>query len=147
MPHTFAQNIVHLVFSTKERQRFIRAEFQPRLWTYTAGVCKNLDIHVREIGGMEDHIHLLIQIPAKVALAKAVVGIKANSSRWVNDQGHKFGWQEGYGAFSVSASIAPTVERYIRNQREHHRKMNFEQEFLALLKKHEVEFDSRYVFG
>jgi putative transposase len=147
MSHSYAQNIVHIVFSTKERRKIIATEFQSRLWDYVGGICKNLGIFVQEIGGMEDHLHLLIQIPASLSLAKAVVGIKANSSRWANEKGHRFAWQEGYGAFSVSASVAPTVARYIRNQAEHHRKMSFEQEFVALLKKHGVEFDPKFVFG
>jgi REP element-mobilizing transposase RayT len=112
-----------------------------------AGICKNLDIFVHAIGGMEDHIHLLLQIPPTLALAKAVVGIKSNSSRWVNEEGIRFAWQQGYGAFSVSASVVPAVDRYVRNQQAHHRKMSFEQEFVALLKKHGMEFDSQFVFG
>jgi hypothetical protein len=81
-----------------------------------------------------------------LALAKAVLTIKANSSKWAHQAGHKLAWQEGYGAFSVSASV-PAVIRYIRGQEEHHRKMNFEEEFVALLKKHNVEFDPKFVFG
>jgi len=147
MSHTYAQNVIHIVFSTKERRKLISAEFRPRLWTYTAGICKNLDIFTHGIGGMDDHIHLLLQIPPVMALAKAVMGIKANSSRWAREEGQSLEWQRGYGAFSVSASLIPTVLRYIRNQEAHHRKMSFEQEFLALLKKHGVEYDPKFVFG
>jgi putative transposase len=89
----------------------------------------------------------LIQIPSTLALAKAVLTIKSNSSRWARERGERVEWQEGYGAFSVSASNLAVVERYVRNQAAHHRKMSFEEEFAALLKKHGVEFDARYVFG
>jgi len=147
MAHSYAQNIVHLVFGTKERRPVIADEFRPRLWAYVVGVCKNEGVFVHAIGGVADHIHLLIQIPATLALAKAVATIKANSSRSASEQGHRFSWQQGYGAFSVSASVVPTVVRYIRNQEAHHRKMSFEAEFVALLKKHGVEFDPRFVFG
>jgi REP element-mobilizing transposase RayT len=147
MSHTYAQNVVHVVFSTKDRRKVISSEFQPKMWAYAAGICKNLGIFVHAVGGTEDHIHFLIQIPATLALAKAVSAIKSNSSRWANEGGQKFAWQQGYGAFSVSASIVPAVVRYIRNQEAHHRKMSFEEEFLVLLKKHGVEFDREFVFG
>ena len=147
MSHSYAQNIVHLVFSTKERRKLIPPEFQPALWAYVAGICKKNEVFVHAVGGMDDHIHSLIQVPAKLALAKAVLTIKSNSSRWMHEGGHKMEWQAGYAAFSVSASNVATVEQYIRNQAAHHRKMNFEEEFVALLKKHGVEFDASYVFG
>lgn len=147
MSHTYAQNVVHVVFSTKDRRKAISAEFQPKLWAYAAAICKNVGILVHAIGGMEDHAHFLIQVPPSVAVAKAVLTIKSNSSRWANQEGHKLAWQEGYGAFSVSASIVPTVIRYIQNQEAHHRKMSFDEEFVALLKRHGVGFDPKFMFG
>jgi putative transposase len=112
MPHSYAQNVVHVIFSTKDRRRLLSKEFQPKLWAYVAGVCKNHQMHVDAIGGTDDHIHLLIRIPAAVSVAKAVLTIKSNSSKWANEQGRRFTWQEGYAAFSVSASLVPRVARY-----------------------------------
>ncbi len=99
------------------------------------------------VGGIEDHVHLLFHLPPTLTLSKAISIIKANSSKWMNEHGRGFAWQEGYGAFNVSASKVDTVAEYIRNQREHHAKMSFEDEFLALLKKHGIEFDMKCVFG
>ena len=111
MSHTYAQNTVHVVFSTKDRAATITPEFQLQLWAYTAGICKALGVRVHSIGGAEDHIHLLIQIPPVLPLAKAVLTIKSNSSRWGHQKGLKFAWQEGYAAFSVSASNVPAAIR------------------------------------
>jgi REP element-mobilizing transposase RayT len=147
MSHTYAQNVIHVVFSTKDRRKIISREFQPTMWAYVAGICKKHAIFVLSIGGSDDHIHLLIQIPPALSLAKAALAIKSNSSRWVNDQGNEFAWQEGYAAFSVSSSNVPAVIRYIRNQESHHRRMDFDAELLALLKKHGIEFNPDFVFG
>ena len=119
MSHTYTQNHLHVVFSTKERKKIIQKSFQAKLWSYIAGVARNDGFLVIANGGMEDHVHLLIQLPAKLALAEPVATIKANSSRWVNEHASmvssKFSWQEGYGAFSVSASKLATVTCYIEN--------------------------------
>ena len=147
MSHTYAQNVVHVVFSTKGRRKAIDHDLRPKLWAYVTGICRKLDIYVHSVGGMEDHLHLLIQIPPVLTLSKAVATIKANSSRRASEEGHKFAWQEGYAAFSVSASVIPAVIRYIRNQEEHHKKMDFDAEFVALLKKHGIAFDPKYVLG
>lgn len=147
MSHTYSQNHLHVVFSTKERQKLIAPPVQPKLWGYMAGIARNHDFLVLANGGMEDHVHLLIQLPPVLPLAKAVSFLKANSSRWMSDRGMKFAWQEGYGAFSVSASNLGAVERYIANQAQHHRKMTFEDEFVGLLKKHGIPFDPKHVFG
>lgn len=147
MSHTYFQNVMHVVFSTKERQKMIPAEMKERLWSYTAGICKRQKVFVHAIGGMEDHIHLLLQFHATIGISEAIKKIKANSSGWMSDEIGKFAWQEGYGAFSVSKSNIAAVIRYIQNQEKHHRKMTFEQEFVALLKKHGIEYDPKYVFG
>jgi putative transposase len=134
-------------FSTKDRRRIIPAEMKERLWSYTAGICKRQNIFVHAIGGVEDHIHLLLQFPATIAVSDAIKKIKANSSGWLADEIGKFAWQAGYGAFGVSKSNTASVVKYIKNQEQHHRKMTFEQEFVALLEKHGIEYDSRYIFG
>jgi putative transposase len=147
LSHTYAQNHLHVVFSTKERKKIIEPAMQPRLWAYMAGTARNHEFLVLANGGMEDHAHLLIQLPPVLALAKAVSLLKSNSSTWMKDHGLNFSWQEGYGAFSVSASNLEAVKRYIANQEKHHRKITFEDEFITLLKKHGIDYDPKFVFG
>ena len=130
MSHSFSKNHQHIVFSTIERRKIIPADLQPRLWAYCAGICRNHDMFVGEIGGMDDHIHLLIELPAILAVADAVRLIKSNSSTWMREMTKDFGWQKGYAAFSVSASNRTSVKAYIRNQPDHHRKLDFKQEFI-----------------
>ena len=147
MAHSFTRNHVHLVFSTKDRRNSIAKEWQPRLWAYLAGICKNHEMIALSVGGTENHVHILFHVPPILALAMAVALLKANSSKWMGEHGIKFSWQEGYGAFSVSSSNLDQVTRYIQNREAHHRKTSFEDEFRALLQKHGVEYDSKYVFG
>jgi REP element-mobilizing transposase RayT len=99
------------------------------------------------VGGTQDHVHLLFHLPPSLALAKAVLLLKSNSSKWMGEQGREFSWQEGYGAFSVSSSNLNAVMRYVQNQEAHHRKIGFEEEFRAILKRHGVEYEPKYVFG
>ena len=147
MPHAYAQNLIHLVFSTKHRRPQISVKRQKQLWEYIVGIGVNHKIMVVAVGGMEDHIHLLFGLPATMTLAKAVQVLKANSSRWMNEHDSAFSWQEGYGAFGVSASNKKAVIEYIQTQSEHHRNRTFEEEFVFLLKKHEVDYDPEWVFG
>ncbi|HWX53444.1 MAG TPA: IS200/IS605 family transposase [Verrucomicrobiae bacterium] len=142
MANTYVQSLVHIVFSTKDRHPIITQ--QSELWAYMAGICNTEKIFVHEICGMPDHAHLLIQQPPTMALSDIVYKIKTGSSQWM---GPKFAWQRGFGAFSVSASNIDPAVRYIRTQEKHHKKMTFEVELLALLKKHKVRFDPKYVFG
>jgi putative transposase len=145
MSHTYIQNVVHIIFSTKNRAPTITPALRPQLWNYIAGICHSQKIFCHAIGGTADHLHLLIQIPADIPLAKSVNTIKSNSSRWMTQNGPKFSWQENYAAFSVSHSVLPAVIRYINSQEHHHRRMDFSAELLALLKKHDVAHDPKHV--
>ena len=144
MAHTYASNFIHCVFSTKERRSLIPADRMAELHAYMGGVAHVEGFSLIAAGGTADHVHLLFVLPAPYSLARAVQKLKGSSSRWM---GHGFSWQEGYGAFSVSPSQVPVVQRYIQNQEEHHRKRNFEQEFVALLRNCGIVYDERYVFG
>jgi putative transposase len=133
LPHTFSSNLVHIIFSTKDRRPFI-TQCEP-LWAYIRGIAKNHDIPLLAVGGMPDHAHILVALPPTIALAQVVVKLKANSSRWIKGQVHSFAWQEGYAAFSVSPSQADVVAHYIARQALHHAQRDFAAEFAALLRK------------
>ena len=145
--HTFARIHIHLIFSTKERQKLIPKEMQSDLWSYMGGICHNKGIEPIAINGTDNHAHLLFHLPPAIALAKAVNLIKTNSSGWMSEHMKRFAWQDGYGAFSVSESNTQSVINYIRDQEKHHRKITYEQEYLTFLKKHRIKFDPRYIFG
>jgi putative transposase len=149
MSHSYVSNLMHCTFSTKERYPFIDSELESRLWPYIGGIARENRMKALAIGGTLDHIHALLSLPGTMSFAKAVQLIKGGSSKWVHDtfpRYKKFEWQEGYGAFSVSASQVQRTIAYIQAQKQHHRKRTFEEEFLELLDKHGVEYDSRYVF-
>jgi putative transposase len=147
MSHTYFQSIMHVVFSTKDRRNLIPSAMKDRLWSYAAAICQRQKVFVHAVGGMEDHIHLLLQFPAMVSVPKAINALKVNSSGWMADHTGAFAWQEGYGAFSARKSNIAKVIRYIRSQERHHKKMRYEEEFIALLEKHGIECDPKYVFG
>jgi len=149
MPHSYVSNMVHYIFSTKERFPSIDQELEARLWPYIGGIARENGMRALAIGGTNDHVHALLSLPATLSVAKAIQLIKGGSSKWIHDQlpkHRKFAWQDGYGAFSASASQMKSVVRYIDGQKEHHRKRTFEEEFLDFLDKHGVEYDRRYVF-
>lgn len=127
----------------------IGADWHERLYAFIGGICRDLGAQLIAGNGMEDHAHLLVRYPPDLAHAVLLREVKARSSRWIHEtfaEQQSFAWQRGYGGFTVSKSNVPEVEQYIREQAAHHRFMSFEDEFLALLRKHEVEFDPRYVF-
>jgi putative transposase len=146
MSHTYCAQFVHVVFSTKERRDLIPPNLEPRLIPYLAGTIKKLGLDSLAIGGTANHLHILMLLRPTIRVAEAVQKIKANTSRWLGEQGIQFEWQKGYGVFSVSPSMLPTVAAYIENQKEHHRARTFENEFLALLRKSGVQFDEADAF-
>ncbi len=149
MPQSHSQVIIHTIFSTKNRQPFIRPEIEPELFAYMADSIKRDGGIPLLINGVADHVHLLSTLPRTVTQAKLVENIKRNSSRWIKSKGvgyQKFAWQSGYGIFSVSPSKKASVEQYIANQKEHHKTETFQDEFRRFLRNHGLDWDERYVW-
>ncbi|MFO1003651.1 MAG: transposase [Planctomycetaceae bacterium] len=150
MPQSLVKNLIHLVYSTKERRLWIPKDVQERLWAYQAGIFANLHSPALIIGGFDDHVHALFSLSKNHALKDVVEEVKKSSSKWMktNDgTGNAlFSWQAGYAGFSVSQSNIPVVKEYIANQVEHHLRITFQDELRLLFQKHEVEFDERYVW-
>lgn len=149
MGHTYTSTLMHCVFSTRERRNLIPAEIQPELWSYVGGIARQHGMKVLAVGGTENHAHVLLSLPATIPLSKALQEIKAISSKWMRDSHgqSEFAWQEGYGAFSIGATQIDAATAYICRQQEHHRKRDFQAEFLLFLKKNGLEYDPRYVWG
>ncbi|MFL6439762.1 MAG: IS200/IS605 family transposase [Terriglobales bacterium] len=147
MSHSTTTNLLHLVWSTHSRKNSIPEELLQQLWDYFTGTGYNKRIPVIAAGGICNHVHLGIELPPTIKLSDAISAFKANSSRWLKEQGVKdFSWQNGYGAFSFGIPEVDQVRRYIHNQAERHRKCTFEEEFLELLKRAGVNYDPRHVF-
>jgi len=146
MSHTYATNLVHCVFSTKGRIDSIPNGIRERLYAYLFGIARNLGIEILAMGGTANHIHILMALPAKFPLSYAVRDLKANSSRWMTENGPRFCWQEGFGAFSYSHSQLTDVIRYIQNQVQHHEVKGFREEYLEFLQKFQVPYEERYLF-
>ncbi len=141
--------LLHAIFSTKFRKPLLAEQWRDDLFAYIGGIAADHKAILLKAGGIDDHIHLLLRIHPQFAISKTVQLLKANSSKWINEQHKmrgKFQWQRGYGAFSVSQSMAEVVKEYIANQEEHHREQSFETEYLGFLKKHGIEYDPKYVF-
>ena len=150
MAHTFASSLFHCTFSTKGRRRLVTLELQKRLWPFMGGIARENKMRALIVGGVEDHVHLLLSLPTTLSIAQALQRIKGGSSKWIHETFPKhrnFAWQEGYGAFSIGISQIEETKRYIANQREHHRRRTFQEEFLAFLEKHGIEYDPRNVWG
>jgi REP element-mobilizing transposase RayT len=140
---------VHITFNTKYRKALIHPEIEEELFKYLGGICKNLECNPVKVGGHEDHVHILCLLSQKIALMKLIEEVKSHSSKWIKTKGDtlkNFYWQNGYGAFSVNPDEIDVVKRYIANQKEHHKKRTFKEEYLAFLKKYNVDYDERYVW-
>jgi REP element-mobilizing transposase RayT len=145
---SYVSSYFHCVFSTKERRPLIPQPLRERLWPFLGGIARQNAMKAVEIGGVADHIHILLSLPSTLSIAKGLQLIKGGSSKWVHDtfpEHRLFGWQIKYGAFSVSVSQLEKTIQYIKDQAEHHRKMTFQEEFVALLKRHRIAYDERYL--
>ena len=141
-------NLVHFVWGTAGRRALIRDSWRDRLHGYFGGVLRNKNGTLLRAGSIEDHVHVYASLPATVTLAEVANAMKANSSRWVHEDigDRRFRWQEGYGAFTVSKSSERRVMQYVENQAENHQERTFQEEFVALLQKHGIQYDERYLW-
>ena len=149
MGQSLVKNYLHIVFSTKHRQEVIHPPVEEELYAYLGGICNSLECPPIKVGGYTDHIHILCMLSKKIALIKLLEDLKSDSSKWIKTKGDSyknFYWQDGYGAFSVNPSEVDRVIGYIANQKEHHCKKTFQDEYRAFLKKYNVEYDERYVW-
>ncbi|GIW98342.1 MAG: transposase [Pirellulaceae bacterium] len=150
MSQSLSKNLIHLIYSTKHRKPWITEESRPRLFAYQAGIFQRMDSPALVIGGVEDHVHALFCLSKNHSLSKVVQEVKQGSSKWMKTpegtENGAFQWQGGYAAFSVSQSKVPQVQSYIENQVEHHRRMSFQDELRVLFRRHQIEFDERYVW-
>jgi len=149
MANTYTSLHYHFTFSTKNRHPWIVAEIEERVWAYLGGILKKNKLKPIKIGGIDDHLHLLLGAPPTIAPAKIAQLLKGGSSTWIHEEFPElatFAWQDGYGAFTVSKSAVPDVSAYIGNQREHHRTRTYQDEYRALLDRHGIEYDERYLW-
>ncbi len=149
MSQSLIKIYIHQVFSTKLREHILTPDIQIELYSYIGGICNNLECYPVKIGGHTDHIHILSLFSKKITLITLLEEVKRNSSKWIKTKGERFSdfhWQNGYGAFSVNPAEINVVSKYIENQAEHHKKVSFQDEYRAFLKKYNVEYDERYVW-
>jgi REP element-mobilizing transposase RayT len=149
MPQSLAKNLIHLVFSTKNRQPILTEAVCGSLCAYASAVVRDLDSHVIAINAWRDHVHILFELSKNHSLAQVVMEVKRATSKWIKTQGTefaKFHWQSGYGAFSIGRSGVEEVKTYFADQAKHHRAKSFEEEFRSFLKRYQVEFDERYAW-
>lgn len=149
MGQSLVKNVMHLVFSTKHRQPFIKPPFESELYAYLGGMCNHMDCKTIKVGGHLDHVHILCLLSKKLPLMKVMEELKSHSSKWMKTKDaslKNFFWQNGYGAFSVDHhGIQPVID-YITNQKEHHKKKTFQEEYRSLLETYELDYDERYVW-
>jgi REP element-mobilizing transposase RayT len=151
MANSYSSLFYHIVFSTKNRKKWIKPDIENRVWKYIGGIARKHKCTAIRVGGIEDHIHTLILSPPKLAPSQIAQFIKGDSSKWIHEEFQNmktFGWQDGYSVFSVRKSIVPKVVDYIKNQRRHHEGKSFETEYKDLLHWHEIDpVEERYIFG
>ena len=148
MSSTHVSLFYQLVFSTKNRTKSVLQPWRDRLHAYLGGIVRSMGGMALEVGGTQDHVHMLVSLAATHTIATVLKGVKSSSSQWVHRHigSRRFDWQDGYGAFSVSRSQVETIRKYIRNQAEHHRHLTFQEEYVKMLSEEGIEFDSRYLW-
>jgi putative transposase len=149
MPQSLSRVVVHIIFSTKDREPWIDLDVRPRMHAYLATICRDLGAEVVRVGGVADHVHIVTTLPRTVSQAQLIEEIKKASSKWIKTldaRYREFFWQRGYGAFSVSPSQLEVVLEYVDTQQEHHRTRTFQEEYRELLRRHGVDFDKRYIW-
>ena len=146
---TYTNLLTHIVFSTKDRLPYLREERRHDVFTYMGGIIRELKGSALNVNGVQDHVHILVRLPASLAVARAVEIVKTNSSRWIHQRRvlhRSFAWQAGYAAFSVSESQVDDVSSYIMSQEDHHRKVTFQEELIAFLERSHIQYDERYIW-
>jgi len=149
MAQSLSNILIHIVFSTKRREPFIDTTIETELFKYLATVCNTLECSSHAIGGTDDHIHIACSLSRTITVSKLIQKLKQDSSKWIKTKGHQytdFAWQNGYGVFSIGQSQLDDLRRYIANQREHHRRVSFQDEFRCICEKYGISIDERYVW-
>jgi REP element-mobilizing transposase RayT len=150
MGQSLSNVLIHNVYSTKHRQQFLSNEnLRQEMHAYLGGVCNNSGCYVLTVGGVADHVHILCSLSRTMAIADFLRELKSSSSKWVKTKGEifkKFSWQSGYGVFSVGQTEIERVSEYIHNQEDHHRKITFQDEYRALMRQYNMEYDERYIW-
>lgn len=150
MPNTYTALHYHVIFSTKNREPWLVRDIEQRVWRFIGGIARAHKMTALQVGGVEDHIHALVTAPPTIAPFQIAQSLKGGSSKWIHGEFaalRNFGWQDGYGAFTVSKSKISDVITYIQNQREHHRKKTFQEEYLEFLHENGIKYDERYLWG
>ena len=150
MAQTLVSLMVHVIFSTKNRESFITPEIEPELFAYVGGILRNNESRLLDAGGTADHVHLLISQSKNVALSSLMKDVKKDSSLWIKTKGNQFRnfhWQDGYGAFSIGKSQLNELKRYVSKQKQHHRKKSFQEELIQFLRAYGLEYDKRYLWN
>jgi len=149
MAQSLSNILIHMIFSTKNREPVILPEIAQQLYSYMSATAREYGSYVHEIGGVEDHVHILLSLPRTISVSELVENIKKTSSKWIKTKGNvytAFAWQGGYGAFSIGQSGYENLRTYIQTQKDHHKKISFQEEYRMFLKKYGVPYDEKYLW-